>query len=174
MELVDIYDSNRSIIRIGDRSEVRTMDEYLLVVHSWLIDDTGHILLQKRASCKKFDPNKWGVTGGFARTGESSAEACIRETMEEVGICLTHSQMQRIITFTLGNLHYDIWISRIKSVNKPLVLQSSEVSDTAWISLCDFDKISFEDGMGELLGEKIITQRYFYQSLLKQVIAEIV
>ena len=170
MEIVDIYDCDRNIIRNGERFELRSNGEYLLAVHNWLIDDTGRILLQKRAACKKYDPNKWGVTGGFARKGETSADACIRETQEEVNISLHLSEMKKVICYSLGNIHYDVWISRITHIDFPLVLQESEVSDAAWITLAELDALDFENGLGMLCGVPVQCQKYLYLPLLKAIL----
>ena len=173
MEIVDIYDRERNIIRIGERSEILRQDEYLLAVHNWIVNDNGEILVQKRAACKKCDPNKWAVTGGFARKGETSADTCIRETAEEVGVCLNHSQMRCVISYSLGNIHYDVWISRICCSDSDFVLQETEVSETAWVSSDELDEIDFYNGSGILRGEKILCQKYEYLPLLKAVLKDI-
>lgn len=169
MELVDIYDINRNKIRTGYRTDVRTHGEYLLAVHNWIINDAGEILIQKRAASKNYDPNKWGVTGGFARQDESSMDACIRETKEEVNIQLEKSDMTKLISYSLGGIHYDVWISKISEYGKEIVLQKSEVSEAAWITKQELEYMNFEKGKGNLHGVSVVCQKYYYMPLLKAV-----
>jgi len=93
MELLDIYDDN--MIPTGetiDRAERNSLspngDRHLLVVHICITDRSGgKMLIQRRSLSKKAYPGRWDLSaGGFAKHGESSKEAVIRETMEELGI----------------------------------------------------------------------------------------
>jgi 8-oxo-dGTP pyrophosphatase MutT (NUDIX family) len=46
-----------------------------------LLDERGHVLLQKRSDCEL-----WGLPGGAQNLGESAAQAMIREVREETGL----------------------------------------------------------------------------------------
>ena len=93
MELLDIYDDNMMLTgETVDRAERNSLspegDRHLLVVHICIKDTlTGKMLIQRRNLSKKAYPGRWDVSaGGFAKHGESSREAIIRETREELGL----------------------------------------------------------------------------------------
>ncbi len=89
MELWDILDEDgnatgRTIMRGNELKE----DEYHLVVHIWIINNKGEILIQKRSEHLEFAPGVWATTGGSAIKGEDSITAACRETKEELGIVM--------------------------------------------------------------------------------------
>lgn len=84
-EIWDIYD------RYGNRTG-RTMKrgipkegDYMLCVHIYLLASDNRFLIQKRSENKESHPGEWDITGGAAISGESSVDAILRETEEEVG-----------------------------------------------------------------------------------------
>ena len=146
MELCDIYNIKREKIGIKDRALERTNEEFMLAVHVWIIDDIGRVLIQRRADCKKYDPYKWGTTGGFAKAGETSINACIRETLEEKGIKLDTNRMLKVITYFNSNIHFDVWLYRIPNSNIDISCQQSEVSTVEWVTIDQLENMHFEKG----------------------------
>ena len=55
--------------------------EIKLGVGVFVIDDSGHVLLEKRSDC-----GLWGLPGGKIEPGESVADAAVREVKEESGL----------------------------------------------------------------------------------------
>ena len=60
-------------------------EEYHLSVHVWFINSKGELLIQKRAENKRHMPGVWAACGGAAMSGESTIDAAIRESYEEMG-----------------------------------------------------------------------------------------
>ena len=92
-EIWDIYD------RYGNRTG-RTMKrgipkegDYMLCVHIYLLAFDNRFLIQKRSKNKESHPGEWDITGGAAISGESSVDAILRETEEEVGIKLDEKDL---------------------------------------------------------------------------------
>lgn len=92
-EIWDIYD------RYGNKTE-RTMKrgipkegDYMLCVHMYLLNSDNKFLIQKRSENKESHPGEWDITGGAAISGESSIDAILRETEEEVGIKLNKKDL---------------------------------------------------------------------------------
>jgi ADP-ribose pyrophosphatase YjhB (NUDIX family) len=60
-----------------------------VVVDTAVIDETGRILLIRRA-----DNGKWAMPGGALEVGETAVEGAVRETLEETGV---HCQVTAMI-----------------------------------------------------------------------------
>lgn len=58
-----------------ERGEHLKPGQYHLVVHIWIIDGQGRLLIQKRAAHLKLMPDIWAATGGSAVAGEDSHTA---------------------------------------------------------------------------------------------------
>lgn len=69
--------------RIGRLGEIRCG------VAAFIQDAEGRVLLTRRA-----DNGRWCLPGGHVDSGESVAEACVREVLEETGL---HVEIQRLI-----------------------------------------------------------------------------
>ena len=63
--------------RIGKQGKIR------LGCSAAIFDEHGRILLTRRA-----DNGQWCLPGGGMESGESAAEACEREVLEETGLSL--------------------------------------------------------------------------------------
>lgn len=67
-------------ILYGDR--VGKQGKLAIGCSAWIFDpETQQVLLVQRA-----DNKKWAVPGGYMEPGESVAEACQREVLEETGV----------------------------------------------------------------------------------------
>lgn len=106
-------------------------------VSNIFVDDTGRLLLMKRADqCHTF-PGYWGLVGGFIDPGETPEEAAIREAREEIGVEIQvehfigryyntpHPNYQNTIALP----HYSKIIS-----GTPHPAQPQECSDVKWFA----------------------------------------
>ncbi|NCC68961.1 MAG: NUDIX domain-containing protein, partial [Clostridia bacterium] len=88
MEILDLYNENGE--RLGstmDRSNWKKgRDEYVKVVHVFLMNAKGEILIQQRAFSKEVWPGRWSILGGFVQSREEPEKAVLRETSEEYGV----------------------------------------------------------------------------------------
>lgn len=149
MEYFDIYDKNRRLIgkrvKRGEDS-LLPPGEYHLVADVILVNSTGEFLIQKRCADKRYCPNMWGLTGGAVSAGETSIQAIIRETKEEIGLDL------RAEDLTLFYQSYgedmavlvDVW-SACKDVDvADLIMQKEEVCALKWASADELRKLFAE------------------------------
>lgn len=136
MELWDIYDENRE--KTGgthERGIPMVEGDYHLVIHVWIVNDSGEYLIQKRQPWKEGWPNMWdGSVAGSAVVGDSSMDAAIRETKEELGIELDMSKGRILFTVNAPNRFHDIWLVRQNVDIRDLRLQYEEVADAKWAS----------------------------------------
>jgi isopentenyldiphosphate isomerase len=137
MELWDILDENgNSTGRLVERGKPMRQDEFHLVVHVWIVNSKKQLLISKRAHSKIPFGGMWETTGGSAITGETSLEAALRETKEELGIDLTPGDCK---FFTRVKRQYndfpdfvDAWLCKFNKDLTTLKPDPAEVSETRW------------------------------------------
>lgn len=122
--------TGHSMIR-GDRLKP---GQYHLVVHIWIVDDTGRVLVQRRAPHLKLMPDIWAVTGGSAVLGEESLTAARRELKEELGVNTAPGELQLMGRLRRRNSFCDLWLLRRSIDLDELTLQKEEVADARWMS----------------------------------------
>lgn len=116
-------------------------------VHVWIINDKNEILIQKRQSDRRFYPSHWDISAaGHVSAGQTSVEAAIRETKEELGLDIQESDL-----IFLGRVYESFATSQF--INKEfddiyIVKRNMEISD---ITLAD----------GEVEAVKFVTKNEF-------------
>lgn len=74
----------------GNQNNLRHVTSGCIVVKG------GQILLGRRSQALSSEPGKWCIVGGYAQRDETTAEAGIRETLEETGWEVTNLRLLRI------------------------------------------------------------------------------
>jgi len=133
-ELVPILDDKFQIINVATRDEVHNGSKILHpVVHLYVFNNEGKLLLQKRSNDKLIQPGKWDASvGGHISYNEKPEEALFREAKEEIGLKkfkpeLAHhyiweSEIERELVF--------IFITSILDQNQVRI--SKEVAELRW------------------------------------------
>lgn len=135
METWDLMDAEgnqtgRTIVR-GERLQA---GQYHLVVHIWVVDEHGRLLIQKRAPWLRLMPNTWAATGGSAVAGEDSETAARRELAEELGLQTQSGELTCMGRLRRRNSHCDLWLLRASPAVESLHLQREEVARAMWVS----------------------------------------
>lgn len=146
MEQVDIYSKEgRKTGKVITKNEAHKQGIWHKTIHIWLINQKRELLIQKRAPEKDVNPNKWGVSsvGGHINAGETSLEATIRETREEIGIKLNSEKIKYLFTTPHQLVHNggllvinhldDCFLAEIEIDPSKLTLQPEEVSEVKLI-----------------------------------------
>ncbi|MFR2458403.1 MAG: NUDIX domain-containing protein [Christensenellales bacterium] len=138
-------------------------EEYHLSVHVWFINSKGELLIQKRAENKRHMPGVWAACGGAAMSGESTIDAAIRESYEEMGIIVDPARLIRILTYTAPerHSHMDVYIYKYECDPATLTLQTEEVSRAGWFSLDELTGKCFTDEQ---------FRRYTYMDILYEFV----
>ncbi len=130
------------------RGERLRFGQYHLVVHIWVTDSSGRLLIQRRADHLQLMPGIWAITGGSAIHGEDSVTAARRELREELGIEAAPGELERIGRLRRRNSFSDLWLLRRDVERRGLSLQKEEVADACWVT------------RGELI--KMVRERAFH------------
>lgn len=143
LELWDLYDKNRlKTNRVHKRGTPLAEGDYHIVVHVWIRNNKGEILLTKRHQ-DKTHPNLWECTGGSILVGEDSIEGALREVKEEIGISLLRSNGKLVKSERryIYNNFCDVWIFDQSFEILETELQQDEVSDIKWVTVSELDNI---------------------------------
>ena len=143
MELWDVLDRDGNPTgRTVARHKIQLKNgEYHLVVHIWILDKKGRVLLQRRADDKPLMPGEWAATGGAAIAGENSMEAARREVFEELGVATNEQDLQLISRIVRKNSFLDVYLLERTIPLEDLVLQRSEVAQAKWVPLEKFKQM---------------------------------
>ncbi len=131
----DVYDKGRNLTgRTHRRGDLIPDGDYHLVVHSWVQNTDGRILLTQRSANKGY-PHLWECSGGAAVVGEDSLTAAVREVFEETGITVLPEQGKLVKTMRRINDHVDIWLFRSKIDMTNIRLQERETCDAKLVTI---------------------------------------
>lgn len=122
------------------KPEVHRDGDWHRAAHVWIVTPAGYVLLQRRSLAKENFPGLWDVSAaGHLSEGETSAEAAVRETREELGVEIGTAHLERIGTTReqwvlnggtyLDNEIHDIFLVERDVRPDELVLQIGEVDE---------------------------------------------
>lgn len=133
MEVWDLYDRNRNKL---DEKHIRGVlmpkDRYHLVVHVWIQNDSGELLLSKRHPNKPYG-GYWECTGGSVIAGENSLQGAYREVAEELGLQLDDKAAKLLRREVRQVDHLDNWLFHSNVSIEQLTFQPEEVIDAKWV-----------------------------------------
>ena len=136
MELWDVYDMNRSKTgQTAVRGEGLPEGGYHLVVHVCILGSDGRMLIQQRQPFKHGFSGLWDVSaGGSALSGETSAQAAVREAFEEIGVKLELNGVRPHYSVTFDEGFDDWYVVKADPDITKLKLQYEEVRAVRWAS----------------------------------------
>jgi 8-oxo-dGTP pyrophosphatase MutT (NUDIX family) len=133
MELLDVYDAQRR--RTGQVLPRSAAPEigYLLVTHVCLFNSRGEMLIQRRQPWKDRYPDCWDLSaGGFVQSGETSAQAALRELEEELGLQLRETELAFLFTEPFSYVLDDFYLARTDAAAAEFCPQPEEVAEVKW------------------------------------------
>lgn len=135
MERWDLLDENGNLTgKTLIRGTGMRGGQYHLVVHIWIVDGRGRILLQRRADSRRLMPGVWAATGGSAIAGEDSETAARRELQEELGIKTACGDMTHAARIRRRNAFVDVWLLKRDIADEEFSLQKEEVAEIRWVT----------------------------------------
>ena len=144
MEYWDVLDENGNptgeIMKKYDE-KVFERGLYHLGSDLWPINSENKILIQKRSSQKRLEPNVWAMTGGSVIVGENSKQTIIRESKEELDINVNCDDLKLITRFKTGNVWIDTYIIKKDYDISKMKFKEDEVSEVKWASFEEIDDL---------------------------------
>lgn len=146
------YDENNNYVGIYPKEVLHSKDTTLYheTVWMWITDETGRVLIQKRAATKKFLPGKWDIScAGHIELFETPECAAARELEEELGLDMTLDLLQNEKMFKyksewLHEFSYNYFMqldSNVTFIRKC----DAEVDDVKFVSLCELQRIIYSE-----------------------------
>lgn len=171
MENIDILDENGNQLGlVKTREEVHSKGFWHKVVHIWIINSEGKLLLQKRSAEKKTNPNMWTTSvSGHLSAGDNSIDGAVREIDEEIGLKANKDELKYLFTVSEEKIKseiinrelIDVYLLR-KDVNiKDLKLQEEEVSDIKWVTLSEFEQMVYTNN------ENLVEHKEMHKKLIE-------
>ncbi len=170
MEMFDLYDNSGILLnKVAQRGSALNEGEFHLVVHVWIKNSNGQYLIQKRSKKTDIVFGMWASTSGAATTGDTSINAAIRETFEEIGILLSESELKLLKRYYIGHEKAS-YIADVYIVNRDILLKDLKL-DKFEVSECDFKTIKEINEMIEnkdFFDYATFLKKYDYMELLEK------
>lgn len=181
MEIWDIFDKYRNKKQhTHQRGQDMNIGDYHIVVHVWIVNSSGEFLIQKRKVDKKGWPGMWDcAAAGSAIFGDSSRDAAIRETAEEIGLDIEKDKLEALFTVKFAKGFDDNWLLRAEVDIEDLVLQEEEVEDIRWASRDEIEEMlmrkkfipfPFLDRLFEIINSDIRIKKAHSKEIERQII----
>lgn len=152
MEHFDILDEQGNKTgQMKPRNDVHRDGDWHRVVHAWIINGKGELLLQKRAKNKEMYPNMWDISSaGHVCAGDDSIVSAIREVEEELGLVLAKKDFEHLFTVKnqvvlhdgafINNEFDDVYLVTMEVDISKLILQKEELSEVKWVDFVEYEK----------------------------------
>lgn len=139
-ELFDIVDKNNNLLGITKpRSQVHKDGDWHRVVHVYVTNNKGEVLVHLRSPNKDLNPTKWDARfGGHVVAGNDYDETAVTELYQEIGLQVSIDDLKA------GNVHkYDgvtnrefvkIYFYTFNGNISDLKFNDGEVIDLKWMS----------------------------------------
>ena len=127
------------------------------VVHIWIQNGKGELLMQKRSDTVDNCPGVWATTGGSVQAGEDPLTTAVRELSEELGITVSTEELQYCLMVRRKNAFCYVYVLRKDVAVDALTLQECEVAAAEWMTLEQIDCMVAERTM----------HRYVYWEILE-------
>lgn len=127
------------------------------VVHIWVQNSNGELLMQKRSDKVDNCPGIWAATSGSVVAGEEPLTSAVRELSEELGIMVTAEELQYCLMVRRKDAFCYVYLVKKDIPVDALTLQECEVAAAEWMSVETIERMVEEGTM----------HRYVYREILK-------
>ena len=116
-----------------------------------IFDAEGRVLLIQRA--RPPQAGLWHLPGGKLEAGESLAECCRREVLEETGLRIETGPIVAIADRQVEGFHYIVvdFLARLAEGQAPTPHPSSDAADARWMSPNTLSQLPLVEGLAEVI-----------------------
>jgi isopentenyl-diphosphate delta-isomerase type 1 len=164
-EILDLVNDNGDVIGQATRSEAHSNSDLIhRVVHCWIFNSQGQVLLQKRSDSKELNPGCWDMScGGHFSAGENEDQTLKRELEEELGL---KNYKPEFVTKLLRRMDKQteliyLYYAFVDKDVSEFRLQEAEVAQIKWLDL----KAVFQLGSA---GEKVTDWTQYHLPIVLQ------
>lgn len=133
------------------KDQILADGDWRRVVHVWVVNDRGELLVQQRARGRRMWDGLWDVSmGGSISAGELPEPAAVRELEEELGLVVSQDELEYLGQWNtskpipernqMSNEFSDTFLLRHEVDVMGLHLAAREVAATKLISLNDLER----------------------------------
>ncbi len=143
-ERVVLVDEHDAEVGTGEKLAVHRSGALHRAFSVFVFDESGRLLLQRRAATKYHSPGLWSNTCcGHPRPGEETANAASRRLREELGFTCQLRHVGSFIyraAFTNGLMEHELDHVFAGAFNGMPTPDPSEVSECRWVTLGDLGR----------------------------------
>ncbi|SMP38859.1 NUDIX domain-containing protein [Sphaerochaeta associata] len=166
-EYWDLYDNERKALgRTHLRGRPLPENTYHVVVSVWTVNQDNKLLLTLRSEEKELYPNLWENTSGSVVSGETSAQAALRELEEETGIVATEDELVFLGTARKVFSFVDIYLVRKTMKDSAIRLQQGETTAYRWVTLPELEHIHRQGKLAFPVAYRFEQFRTLFESML--------
>lgn len=152
-ETLDVLDSGgkkTGLIKL--REEIHREGDWHKTVHLWIVTEHNDIFLQKRADGFWLGNGYFDATSvGHIQAGQTSMEAVLRESFEELGLELQEDQLVYLLTSSISG------VGSTKKIQKYI---NNEFQDV-FVLRSNINLYDFKFDTGEMKGLELVTKDEF-------------
>ncbi|EGC38112.1 hypothetical protein DICPUDRAFT_46012 [Dictyostelium purpureum] len=159
VEYIDVCDEKGNQLGYSlPRAEIHQKGLYHRVVHVWIVDSNGMVLIQKRTASKDSYPSMWDKScAGHIEAGMGSKETAVKELSEELGLLFSENRLELLFSTLQCNI-----LNEGKFID-------NEISDVYLITLgkpFDLQKLKLQ--VEEVSEAKLVNHQNLYEMIKNQ------
>ena len=107
----------------------------------WILNSENKLLIQKRSSVKRIEPNVWAMTGGNVMLREDPKDTLVREAKEELDITLDPNELIYFTVVKTGNVLIKTYFMKHDYDISKMKYKDDEVSEVKWATWKEIDDL---------------------------------
>jgi isopentenyldiphosphate isomerase len=144
--LIDRVDDYDRPIGVVERGAVFEQHANFRVVHIFVFDTAGRLLLQKLGHKRERNPLRWGSSvAGYLYAGESYHAAARRRLREELGLEAELDPVGRTMMIDRGSRKFIMLFRTTVSANEPRIAEKDHIEDIRFWELTEIEEALARD-----------------------------
>ncbi len=123
-----------------------------------IFDEQHRVLLIRRGTRPAL--GQWSVPGGKLEPGETLAQACRREVLEETGLAIEPRNIIAVVERIIEDFHYIIidFLATPQQSGSPALQAAADVSDARWVALSTLGQYDLVEGLQRVIDQASTAQ----------------